>query len=45
MLFRSTYKVFVVNVDRLLKGKSGAKVEDDFLLEPDDIVYVPERLI
>jgi polysaccharide export outer membrane protein len=40
-----TYKVFVVNVDRLLKGKSGAKVEDDFLLEPDDIVYVPERLI
>ncbi|MDD3180651.1 MAG: polysaccharide biosynthesis/export family protein [Opitutaceae bacterium] len=40
-----TFKVFIVNVDNILKGKKGTKVEDDFLLEPNDIVYVPERLI
>lgn len=40
-----SYKVFLVNVDNILKGKKGTKVGDDFLLEPNDIVYVPERLI
>ena len=39
-------KVFVVDVDSLIKGKNKAKSEDDsLLLLPGDIIYVPERII
>jgi polysaccharide export outer membrane protein len=39
-------KVFTVDIDSLIKGKGGAKAEDDsLLLLPGDIIYVPERLI
>jgi polysaccharide export outer membrane protein len=42
-----TKKVFTVDVDSAIKGKkSQGTVEDNtLLLEPGDIVYVPERLI
>ncbi len=41
-----TKKVFTVDVDSLIKGRDRARVEDDtLLLEPGDILYVPERLI
>lgn len=41
-----TKKVFTVDVDSLIKGKDRNKVADDtLLLEPGDIIYVPERLI
>jgi polysaccharide export outer membrane protein len=41
-----TKKVFTVDVDSLIKGKDHNKVADDtLLLEPGDIIYVPERLI
>ena len=41
-----TKKVFTVDVDRLIKGKDRNKADDDtLLLEPGDIIYVPERLI
>ncbi|HEY4300434.1 MAG TPA: polysaccharide biosynthesis/export family protein [Candidatus Didemnitutus sp.] len=40
-------KVFTVNVDSVIKGKKGqGNAEDNtLLLEPGDIVYVPESLI
>lgn len=39
-------KVFIVDVESLIKGKNKAKAEDDsLLLQPGDIVYVPERII
>jgi polysaccharide export outer membrane protein len=40
-------KVFTVDIESLIRGKgSKAKREDNtLLLEPDDIVYVPERII
>ena len=39
-------KVFVVDIDSLIKGKDRAKSEDDsLLLLPGDIIYVPERII
>ena len=39
-------KVFVVDVDSLIKGKNKAKSEDDsLLLLPGDIIYVPERFV
>lgn len=40
-------KIFTVDVDSMIKGKKGSgKTEDNiFLLQPGDIVYVPERLI
>lgn len=40
-------KIFTVDVDSMIKGKKGSgKAEDNiFLLQPGDIVYVPERLI
>jgi polysaccharide export outer membrane protein len=41
-------KVFTVDIQSLIRGKesSKAKREDNtLLLEPDDIVYVPERII
>ncbi len=41
-----TKKVFPVDVDSVIKGKKDTKVEDTtLLLQPGDIVYVPERLI
>ncbi|MBI2516436.1 MAG: polysaccharide biosynthesis/export family protein [Opitutae bacterium] len=42
-----TKKVFVIDVDSMIKGKRGSgKTEDNiFLLQPGDIVYIPERLI
>jgi polysaccharide export outer membrane protein len=41
-----TKKVFTVDVDSVIKGRKDAKVEDTtLLLQPGDIVYVPERLI
>jgi polysaccharide export outer membrane protein len=39
-------KVFVVDIDSLIKGKDRAKSEDNsLLLLPGDIIYVPERII
>jgi polysaccharide export outer membrane protein len=41
-------KVITLDVESLIKGKSNAKTNEDnnaLLLEPDDIVYVPERII
>lgn len=40
-------KSFVVDVESLIKGKKGAGKNEDniLLLEPGDIVYIPERII
>lgn len=39
-------QVFTLDVDSLIKGKSGASAADNsLLLEPGDIVFVPERII
>ena len=39
-------KTFTVDVESLIRGKKGGKNEDNvLLLEPGDIVYIPERLI
>jgi polysaccharide biosynthesis/export protein len=39
-------QVYTIDVDSLLKGKSGANINDNSLmLEPGDIVFVPERII
>ncbi|MEN9404250.1 MAG: hypothetical protein RL091_2953 [Verrucomicrobiota bacterium] len=39
-------KVFTVDVDSVIKGKKDSKSDDStMLLQPGDIVYVPERLI
>ncbi len=39
-------KVFIVDIDSLIKGKDRAKSEDNsLLLLPGDIIYVPERII
>ncbi len=41
-----TKKVFTVDVDGLIKGRGHSRGTDDtLLLEPGDIIYVPERLI
>ncbi len=41
-----TKKVFTVDVDSIIRGKKDTKVDDTtLLLQPGDIVYVPERLI
>ncbi len=41
-----TKKVFTVDVDSVIKGRKDAKTEDTtLLLQPGDIIYVPERLI
>lgn len=38
--------VFTVDVESVIRGKKGGKAEDNaFLLQPDDIVNVPEALI
>lgn len=39
-------KVFVIDVDNVIKGKKDQKNDDNtLLLQPGDVVYVPERLI
>lgn len=39
-------KVFEVDVESLMKGRAQAKAGDsDFVLEPNDLVFVPERII
>jgi polysaccharide biosynthesis/export protein len=41
-------RVITLDVESLIKGRSSAKTNEDnnaLLLEPDDIVYVPERII
>ncbi len=41
-----TKKNFEVDVESLIKGRKGANVSDNSLiLEPGDIIFVPERLI
>lgn len=42
-----TKQVFKVNVDNVIKGRKGdGKIDDNtLLLQPGDIVFVPERLI
>jgi len=43
-----TTKVITLDVESLIKGKSDAKTNEQnsaLLLEPDDIIYVPERII
>ena len=41
-----TTKIFTLNVDSILKGRDTGKSADaTFTLEPDDIVYVPEKII
>jgi len=41
-----TKQVFTIDVDSLLKGKDRANISDNsILLEPGDIVFVPERII
>jgi len=39
-------KIFVIDVDNVIKGRKSEKNEDNnLLLQPGDVVYVPERLI
>lgn len=41
-----TTKIFTLNVDAILKGRNtGKSTDNNFVLEPDDIVYVPEKII
>lgn len=43
-----TTRVITLDVESLIKGKSNAKTtgeNESLLLQPDDIVYVPERII
>jgi len=39
-----TTHVFTVDVESRIKGKAKGK-DDSLILEPDDIIYVPERII
>jgi len=48
ILPEGTTKVITLDVESLIKGKSSSKTTGEnnaLLLEPDDIVYVPERII
>lgn len=38
-------QVFTVDVDSLIRGRRSARANEDILLQPGDIVYVPESLI
>lgn len=38
-------QVFTVDVDSLIRGRRSARTNEDILLQPGDIVYVPESLI
>lgn len=40
-----TQKVFIEDVDSSIRGKDKTKTKPPLLLEPGDIVYVPERII
>ncbi|MBI5693463.1 MAG: polysaccharide export protein [Verrucomicrobia bacterium] len=41
-----TLKVFTLDVESAMKGRSSASARDaGFVLEPDDIIYVPEKII
>jgi polysaccharide biosynthesis/export protein len=41
-----TKKTFTIDVNSLIKGKEQSREKDDtLLLEPGDIIYVPERII
>ena len=41
-----TKQVFKVDVENVIRGKKGDKIDDNtLLLQPGDIVYIPERLI
>ena len=41
-----TPKIYTLNIDGILKGRdTGKSVDNSFVLEPDDIVYVPEKII
>jgi polysaccharide biosynthesis/export protein len=41
-----TLKKFEFDIDSIIKGKSGANSEaGQFILEPGDIIYVPEKII
>lgn len=41
-----TLKVFTLDVESAIKGKTAASAKDaGFVMEPDDIVYVPEKII
>jgi polysaccharide biosynthesis/export protein len=41
-----TIKTFEFDIDSVIKGKKSAKSEDaSFVLEPGDIIYVPEKII
>ena len=41
-----TTKIYTLNVEGILKGKDpGKSADNNFVLEPDDIVYVPEKII
>lgn len=41
-----TLKVFTLDVESAIKGKTSASAKDaGFVMEPDDIVYVPEKII
>lgn len=41
----SVAKVFVVDVDSVIKGRSSKKEDTSLELEPGDVVFVPERII
>jgi polysaccharide export outer membrane protein len=40
-----TTKIFTLNVEAMLKGRESKSADTAFVLEPDDIVYVPEKII
>jgi polysaccharide export outer membrane protein len=41
-----TTHIYTLNVDAVLKGRdTGKSADNNFVLEPDDIVYVPEKII
>jgi polysaccharide export outer membrane protein len=41
-----TLQVFTLDVESAMKGRSSASARDaGFVLEPDDIIYVPEKII
>lgn len=41
-----TLKTHILDVESFIRGKKNAKADDaNFVLEPDDTVYVPEKLI
>lgn len=46
VLADGTKEVFTIDVDNVIRGKKGDKIDDNtLLLQPGDIVYVPERFI